>query len=170
MSFDSAADPVREFLENAGVPFEIVAPTLPTTTVPEAAIALGCSIEEVVKTLLFTDGSDRFVVAIATGLHRVDKTALANAARLSTIKLAPPELVLQKTGFSAGSVPPIALPAGIPMIVDARSAMLGIVFAGAGRSSAMLQIAMADIVRLNQAVVIPITQPGGTTLPGSASR
>jgi Cys-tRNA(Pro) deacylase len=146
------------FLRHHDVDFQFVAPGLPMPTVPVAAAAIGVSPELILKTLLFADGEGAYVVAIASGTTRIDRDRLARAARTRKPRPANPADVLAVTGYPAGGVAPLGLPASIPVIVDAATAALTVAYGGGGQEYLLLRVQVADVIRCNNALVADITE------------
>ena len=111
-------DRVRAALEAASLECEIR--TLPdsTRTAVEAAAAVGCSVGEIAKSLVFR-ADDRAVVAIMSGDNRLDPARLA-AALGEEVRRADADFVRAATGFAIGGVPPLghATPADVFMDRD----------------------------------------------------
>ena len=160
MSDASAPPHLLEYLERHELDHEIVAPGVPMPTVPDAAAAIGVEVEQILKTLLFDDRNGGFVVAIACGTGRVDRTRLAAASGSAKLRVADAHDVLRVTGYPAGGVAPLALPSHLPVIVDTAVVELPVAWGGAGREDLLLRVAPADIVRLNNATVAEIVTSG----------
>lgn len=145
------------FLRRHGVDVEFIAPGVPMPTVVSAAAALGVPEEQILKTLLFAaDG--HFVVAIANGIRRVDRSLLAEASGLIRPRAASPDAVAEITGYPAGGVAPLGLPDGLPVIVDVGVARIPTAYGGGGREDLLLRLATADVIRLNNALVRRIVE------------
>jgi Cys-tRNA(Pro) deacylase len=146
------------FLGKHGVDFELLAPGVPTPTVPTAAAALGVSSNLILKTLLFSGDDGSFVVAIANGTNRIDRDRLAHAAKMRKARPASPADVIAVTGFPAGGVAPLGLPSSVPVIVDAATAALTVVYGGGGHEQLLLRVQISDVIRCNNALVAEITE------------
>ena len=145
------------FLKRHGVDAEFVAPGVPMPTVATAAAAIGVPEEQILKTLLFvSDG--HYVVAIANGSGRIDRSLLADASGLAKPRAASPDLVAQITGYAAGGVSPLGLPENLPVIVDLGVARVPVAYGGGGREDLLLRLATADVIRLNNAFVRRIVE------------
>ena len=111
-------DRVRAALDAASL--ECTIRTLPdsTRTAVEAAAAVGCSVGEIAKSLVFRAG-DRAVIAIMSGDNRLDPRKLA-AAIGEDVDRADAGFVRAATGFAIGGVPPLghAIPADVFMDAD----------------------------------------------------
>jgi Cys-tRNA(Pro) deacylase len=162
MGPDELAPPhLRAFLEERGIDASFLAPGLPMPTVPLAAQAIGVAEDHILKTLVFAGDPGEFVVAIANGTHRIDRKLLANAALMRKPRAATPGDVIALTGYPAGGVAPVGLPASIPVIVDAATAALDIAYGGGGDEHLLLRIRVSDVIRCNNAVVADITEHPG---------
>ncbi len=147
-----------EFLTRHGLDFELVAPGVPMPTVSLAAQAIGVPEDHILKTLVFVGDAGEFVVAIANGTRRVDSTRLAAVAALRNPRPANPADVLAVTGYPAGGVAPLGLPASVRVIVDAATAALDVAHGGGGQEHLLLRVQVADIIRCNNALVADITE------------
>ena len=123
-------DRVRAALDAVGLNCAIR--TLPgsTRTAVEAATAVGCSVAEIAKTLVFRAG-DRAVVAIMSGDNRLDPGKLA-AALGEEVGRADADFVRAATGFAIGGVPPLGYATPVDVFMDADLFRFGEVWAAAG--------------------------------------
>lgn len=156
---DGAPGHLVEYLRKHGLDVEFVAPGVPMPTVPLAAQAMGVPEDQILKTLLFVGDSGAFVVAVANGTRRIDHTRLAEAAAMRKPRPAKPADVLAVTGYPAGGVAPLALPASVPVIVDAATAALTVAYGGGGQEHLLLRVQVSDVIRCNDALVADITEP-----------
>jgi Cys-tRNA(Pro) deacylase len=154
---DGVPGHLLEFLEKQGLEIDFVAPGVPMPTVVTAAAAVGASAELILKTLLFVDEDGAYVVAIANGTHRIDRNRLAETAALRRPRPADPTDVMAVTGYPAGGVAPLGLPAAVPVIVDAATAELGFAYGGGGQEHLLLRVQVSDVIRCNNALVADIT-------------
>jgi Cys-tRNA(Pro) deacylase len=153
-------DRVREALRHLKLDARIVSPGTPMPTVPLAAAAVGCSVEQIIKTVVFVTRDRQPVIAIANGTRRIDRKQLAEAAGVVSLRLADPDSVLQVTGFPAGGVSPIGIrDATVPVIIDPAVLDVESVFGGAGTEHDLLELHTADLVRHTSGTVAAITLP-----------
>jgi prolyl-tRNA editing enzyme YbaK/EbsC (Cys-tRNA(Pro) deacylase) len=90
-----------------------------THTAEEAAVAAGCALGQIIKTLVvYVAGTPK--LALVAGDRRLDDRLLS--ARFGVgrkqVKLASAEQVLELTGYPVGGVCPLGLPAPLPVLVD----------------------------------------------------
>lgn len=82
-----------------------------TRTAAEAAAAVGCSLSEIVKSLVFTaDGVP--VLVLMDGSSRVDVELVRRELDARKVERADADLVRETTGYAIGGVPPSATPPG----------------------------------------------------------
>ena len=123
-------DRVRAALEAASLACNIR--TLPdsTRTAVEAADAVGCSVGEIAKSLVFRAG-DRAVVAIMSGDNRLDPARLA-AAIGEEVRRADADFVRAVTGFAIGGVPPLGHATPVDVFMDPDLFRFDEIWAAAG--------------------------------------
>jgi len=111
MSKDSV-DRVRLALAELGLQTEIKEFSASTRTSADAAAAIGCSVAQIAKSLVFrAKPSGRAILVMASGANRVDEKKLA-AVLGETIGKADAEFVRAETGFAIGGVSPVGYDRG----------------------------------------------------------
>lgn len=126
-----------------------------THTAQQAADALGCGVEAIVKSLLFLAG-DSPVLVLASGPNRVDPDRLA--ALLGTeVALADAKTVKRVTGSSIGGVPPLGHPNDLPTIMDETLLELPVVWAAAASQHSVFDIEPARLAELTKATVARVS-------------
>ena len=103
-----AASPAALRVQAAlGERFQVLEFDASTRTAADAAAAIGCTVAEIAKSLIFRGAeSNRPVLVVASGACRVDETKVA-AAVGETIARADADFVREATGFAIGGVPPV---------------------------------------------------------------
>lgn len=160
---------LQRFLDENQIQARLLPDIGHTPTVPAAALALGVKPEQIIKTLLFlVERPDQEaampMVVISHGERRVDKGALAKRFGVSKkrVTLAPPDVVLATLGYPAGGVPPFGHLTPLPVVVDAsiKTAALrfdDVIFGGGGDDRTMLQLTVAELLRVTSAEVLPVS-------------
>jgi prolyl-tRNA editing enzyme YbaK/EbsC (Cys-tRNA(Pro) deacylase) len=121
-----------------------------TETAEAAALAVGCPIGQIVKSLVFRcDG--RSLLVLVPGDKRADRAKIAAAAGCEQVKVAGPDEVLRATGFSVGGVAPFPLRAIETVLIDRALLLHETVWVGAGSDRHMAALAPTDLVRLARA-------------------
>ena len=132
-------DRVGAALEAAGLDCTIRTLPASTRTAVEAAAAVGCSVAEIAKTLVFRAG-DRAVVAIMSGDNRLDPGKLA-AALGEQVGRADADFVRAATGFAIGGVPPLGYATPVGAFMDADLFRFAEVWAAGGSPFSVFPIA-----------------------------
>jgi Cys-tRNA(Pro) deacylase len=154
------SEDVEKFLEQSGIQGQILRLEDPTPTVELAARAVGATPERIVKSILFLVEGEP-VLAITCGTDRVDRRAIASQYGVGRkkVKLAPPERVLEETGYEVGTLPPFAHRQPIPTLLDRRVLDQPEIYAGGGGERALLRIMPQDILAAARAQVVDLTSP-----------
>ena len=122
-----------------------------TRTAVDAARAVGCQVEQIVKSLVFVAGG-RPVVVLVSGANRLDEKRLAAIAGEPVTK-ADAETARTATGYAIGGVPPFGHATDVPVFMDRDLLGHGVVWAAAGRPDSVFEIAPSRLRELSQAVV-----------------
>lgn len=155
----SAVERVAEALRAKGVRSEIRELPRSTRTAEEAAAAIGSTVGQIVKSLVFlVDG--RPVLVLASGAHRVDLIKLAQAAGAHAARRADADTVRQVTGFAIGGVPPVGHAQILPVFLDADLLGYDVVYAAAGTPHAVFAIAPKLLQQVTGAVVVDVAVSG----------
>jgi Cys-tRNA(Pro) deacylase len=141
---------VAACLRQSGVEARIEEFEAGTPTAQAAAEAVGCKLEQIVKSLVF-DCDGRPVVVLVPGDRRADSRKIARAAGSRHAKIVGPDEVQALTGFAAGSVAPFPLPKVERVLVDRQVLVHERVWIGAGSPRHMAMVAPVDLVRLAKA-------------------
>ena len=134
----------------AGLAIEVVRFPSGTRTAEDAARAVGCSVAQIVKSLVFVvDG--RPVVALVSGADRLDPARLAAAMRAAHVRRAGGDEVRAATGYAIGGVPPLGHLQPLPILIDQRLLSFEQVWAAAGLPDAVLSVAPLALERAARA-------------------
>ncbi|MBX3099757.1 MAG: YbaK/EbsC family protein [Salinibacterium sp.] len=126
-----------------------------THTAQQAADALGCGVEAIVKSLLFeADGQPLLV--LASGPNRVDVSLLAELLGVPVTK-ADAKRVKIVTGSSIGGVPPLGHPDALRTIIDETLLELPIVWAAAASATSVFSIEPHRLAELTDATVARVS-------------
>ncbi len=156
MPLKPSAQRVQDALRAAGFPNEVVELPGSARTAAEAAAAVGCSVGQIVKSLLFeASPSGRAVLVAASGSHRVDEREVA-AVVGERIGRASPDFVRERTGFSIGGVPPIGHAQPLLAVVDEALLAYDRIWAAAGHPHAVFALTPAELVRMTGGTVARI--------------
>ncbi len=119
--------------------------TLPdlTRTAVEAAEAVGCTVGEIAKSLVFHAGESA-VFAVVSGDDRLDPAKLGEAVG-AEVSRADAKFVRAATGFAIGGVPPLGHAAPVTLFMDPRLFRFARVWAAAGSPFSVFAIEPARL-------------------------
>jgi prolyl-tRNA editing enzyme YbaK/EbsC (Cys-tRNA(Pro) deacylase) len=119
-----------------------------TRTAAEAAAAIGCTVAEIAKSLVFrARESGRPVLVVASGVNRVDEKKVA-ALMGEKISRADAEFVRENTGFAIGGVPPVGHATAPLTLIDEDLLTFATIWAAAGTPNAVFKLTPAELVEL----------------------
>jgi prolyl-tRNA editing enzyme YbaK/EbsC (Cys-tRNA(Pro) deacylase) len=147
----SSVERVRRALAKAGLEARIEEFPASTRTAQDAATAIGTSVGQIVKSLVFRAG-DAPVLALMSGSNRLDLARLATLAGAPIAK-ADADVVRAATSYAIGGVPPIGFPTRIPTFIDRDLLQYATVWAAAGTPRHVFPIASSDLARVTGGTV-----------------
>jgi prolyl-tRNA editing enzyme YbaK/EbsC (Cys-tRNA(Pro) deacylase) len=131
-----------------GAEFEVLEFDASTRTAADAAAAIGCTVSQIAKSLVFkASDSGRPVLVIASGSVRVDVEKVS-ALLGEPIGRADADFVREQTGFAIGGVPPIAHQVQPVVFIDESLLQYETIWAAAGTPNTVFQLTPDDLVRL----------------------
>jgi prolyl-tRNA editing enzyme YbaK/EbsC (Cys-tRNA(Pro) deacylase) len=164
MSLSTSAQRVQDVLMKLGLTLQVAELPDSTRSAAEAAEAIGCSVGQIAKSLVFKiRNSQEPVLVIASGLNRVDEKKIG-ALLGKEISKADADFVRQKTGFAIGGVPPVGHNQPVTTFIDQDLLVFDEIWAAAGTPNAVFRLTGDDLVRATGGRVVgvklkAITQP-----------
>jgi prolyl-tRNA editing enzyme YbaK/EbsC (Cys-tRNA(Pro) deacylase) len=131
---------------------------LPQTTrrASDAAAAIGCRVEQIVKSLVFRGRrSGRPLLVVASGANRVDEAVLGALAG-EPVEKPDADYVRQRTGYVIGGVPPIGHAEPLLTFIDADLLRFDELWAAAGSPNAVFRLTPAELVAMTGGQVVRI--------------
>jgi Cys-tRNA(Pro) deacylase len=153
----SATDRVRAALAERDLSVEIIEFPQGTRTAADAARAVGCTVAQIVKSLLFI-ADERPVLVLASGANRVDLRKLARLTGASRVEKATADNTRAVTGFSIGGVPPVGHLTPLPVLFDETLLQHPTVYAAAGTPHAVFAIDPQALARVTEGVVADLAE------------
>jgi len=123
-----------------------------TKTAADAATAIGVSVGQIVKSLVFGVDSE-IVMALVSGSNQLDEKKLAAAAGGAKCSRVDADAVRAATGYPIGGVPPFGHATQLRIFIDPDLLQYDEVWAAAGTWNDNFGAAPADIVRVAGGVV-----------------
>lgn len=124
---------VVDAAEAMGLPITLKTMDQSTRTAEEAAAACGCTVGQIVKSLVFRDRErDALVLMLVSGQHNADLDHIAQTYG-PKLERADTRRVRYETGFAIGGVAPIGHKQTLPIYMDEVLLTYSEVWAAAGR-------------------------------------
>jgi prolyl-tRNA editing enzyme YbaK/EbsC (Cys-tRNA(Pro) deacylase) len=150
-----AAARVQDLLRAAGSAAKVKQFPVTARTAAEAAGAIGCTVAQIAKSLVFRAKSGKPILVIASGVNRVDEKKIA-AALGEPIGKADAAFVRDTTGYAIGGVAPIGHATPLRIFIDEDLRGQTAIWAAAGHPHAVFQLTAAELERLTGGAVIPV--------------
>jgi Cys-tRNA(Pro) deacylase len=145
--------------EILGSDYEVQEFVLPTRTVAEAAVAIGCEDAQIAKSLVFRSDSGRSVLVVMCGTNRVDTAKVAVIVG-EKITRADPDFVRERSGYAIGGVPPVGHRTRPVTVLDQDLLGFNEVWAAAGTPNTVFRLAPRDLQTLTGAHFHDVAQLG----------
>ena len=116
----ASAQQFQDHLASRGYPNRVVEMPDSTRTSTEAAAAIGCSVAQIAKSIIFRSEQNDSVLAVmvvASGINRVDEKKV-EALIGHPVRKADADFVRQQTGYSIGGVPPTGHDHPVKILID----------------------------------------------------
>lgn len=147
---------VREALARFGLETEIREFDASTRTSADAAAAIGCTVAQIAKSVIFrAKAAGQPVLVIASGVNRVDEKKL-EAAVGDKIGRADPDFVRATTGFAIGGVAPVGHTGPVRIFIDQDLNQYAEIWAAAGSPNAVFRLTPADLQRVTGGTVLAV--------------
>jgi prolyl-tRNA editing enzyme YbaK/EbsC (Cys-tRNA(Pro) deacylase) len=156
MSLSTSAQSVQDALMELGLTLQVVELPNSTRSAAEAAKAIGCSVGQIAKSLIFkTRNSQEPILVIASGPNRVDEKKIGVLVG-ERITKPDADFVRQHTGFSIGGVPPVGHNQPITTFIDQDLLAFDEIWAAAGTPNAVFRLTGDDLVRATGGQVVGV--------------
>jgi prolyl-tRNA editing enzyme YbaK/EbsC (Cys-tRNA(Pro) deacylase) len=153
----SSAQRVQDILKERGFSSLVVELPDSTRTAREAAKAVGCRVEQIVKSLVFKGRtSNKPLLVVASGSNRVNEQRLSELAG-EPIEKADADFVRQQTGFVVGGVPPLGHTKQLEIFIDEDLLQYEQLWAAAGTPHAVFQLSPSELKAMTGGRVVSIT-------------
>ena len=151
-----SAKTVQDALLEKGMAFEVVELSESTRTAKDAAQTLGCSVAQIVKSLLFrSEETHRPILVLASGINRVNEVAIEKIIGEKIVK-ADADFTREVTGFAIGGVPPVGHKKAIETFIDKDLLKFDELWAAAGTPNAVFCLNSGDLLGLTNGKVVSI--------------
>ena len=142
----SAASALR-VQEILGAAYQVVEFEESTGTSAEAAAAIGCTLAQIAKSLVFRSPTGKSVLVVASGANRVDEKKVKQIIG-KKIGRADPDFVRAMTGYAIGGVAPVGHLSAPLVLLDSGLQAFTEIWAAAGTPNAVFKLTPAQLQAL----------------------
>jgi len=157
MELTASAQKIQKELASRGIQAKVVELPDSTRTAVEAAQAIGCTVPQIVKSLVFRGAeSGKAILIEAAGINRVNEKAVAMIIGEPIVK-ADADFVREKTGFAIGGVPPLGHATEMGSVfIDEDLLQFLELWAAAGTPHAVFPLTPEQLIEISGGKVISI--------------
>ncbi len=155
---DSSLERVTQALSAFGMEHRVVELSSSTRTAQEAAWALGVSVAQIAKSLVFLCGEEA-VLVIASGANRVSLEKL-RAHLGQEVRRADAESVRKATGFAIGGVPPLGHLKSLRVLIDQDLLCHSEIYAAAGTPRSIFRLNAQELMHITQGQAVDLREEG----------
>jgi prolyl-tRNA editing enzyme YbaK/EbsC (Cys-tRNA(Pro) deacylase) len=150
-------DDVRSYLVPLGL--EVLRFEEHTPTAETAAVAVGCTVAEIAKSILLLVGG-KPVLVVTCGDMKVKSSKLKQAIGL-TGKVTFPgnDEVIRVTGYASGGVCPFLLPAELPVLLDCSLQRFPVIYPAAGDDHSAVAVDFSRLAAISGGRVAEVCDP-----------
>ena len=147
-TLSSAAQKVQDVLDQIGLGHRVLELSVPVKTAQQAADAVGCTVAQIAKSLIFKGvESHQAVLVITSGANRVSETRVTTLLG-EGIARADPDFVRERTGFSIGGIPPVGHSTPSIVLIDQDLLAFPTIWAAAGHPNSLFELDPRDLERM----------------------
>lgn len=152
----NSARKVQDALQALGMTLQVVELPGSTRTAAEAAQAIGTTVGQIAKSLVFrTTTTQRPVLIIASGPNRVNEKLIGHLLG-ETIEKADADFVRERMGFVIGGVPPVGHLEKPETLIDEDLFQYPEIWAAAGTPHAVFRLLPDDLVQITGGRVVAV--------------
>jgi len=157
MEISNSAKKVQDALKSAGIEAKVVELPDSTRTAVEAAQAIGTTVAQIVKSLVFRgQTSGKAILIEASGINRVNEKAVA-AILGEPIGKADADFVREQTGYAIGGIPPLGHAHEMgAVLIDEDLLQYEELWAAAGTPHAVFRLTPDELIKIAGGKVVSI--------------
>lgn len=145
----SPVEAVRSFLKQKGYAREIIHTEATIFTVQDASAAVGAPEPEILKSILLrVNRGEYFILALMSGVNRVETKKIKKILGASHVSFADPNLCLEWSGFAPGGVPPVGYPEQPRTLLDEDLFLYKTVWSAAGTDHDFFPVSPDDLMEM----------------------
>jgi prolyl-tRNA editing enzyme YbaK/EbsC (Cys-tRNA(Pro) deacylase) len=147
---------VQEALKALGFTNQVLELQSTTRTSAEAAQAVGCTVEQIAKSIVFQGKqTHKPILVIASGPNRVNEKRIEEFIS-EPLGKADANYVREQTGFVIGGVPPLGHLEKLEIFIDEDLLKYEEIWAAAGSPNAVFKLTPSDLIKMTGGRVVSI--------------
>lgn len=151
-----SAEKVQKILNEFGFELNVVELSDSTRTAQEAADAIGCSVSQIAKSLIFKGkASQKPILIVASGTNRVNEKGIKEHIG-EKLEKADADFVLDQTGYAIGGIPPLGHKNPITTIIDEDLLQYDTIWAAAGTPHAVFKLSPKILTEITKGEILNI--------------
>ncbi|NMB33043.1 MAG: YbaK/EbsC family protein [Clostridium sp.] len=151
-----SAERVQKVLDEFDLGLQAVELPDSTRTAKEAADAIGCTIGQIVKSLVFrTKISKEPILILVSGKNRVNEKAVKEYIG-EKLEKADADFILECTGYAIGGIPPVGHKTPITTYIDEDLMNYDEIWAAAGTPNAVFKLTSGALAKITNGSIIGI--------------
>ena len=156
-----SAQKIADAARSLGLEISVTEFNESTRTADAAAEAVGCTVGQIVKSLLFIV-RDQPTMVLVSGDNRMDEKKLAALCGVGRkqVKRSDANTVREVTGFAIGGVPPFGHVTELPVYIDADLQRFDVIWAAAGTPRAVFDITPQALIQATRGTVADVKVDG----------
>jgi len=119
-------------------------------TAQQAAEAIGCELDQIVKSLVFRAADDSALLVLTAGGNRVDEKTIG-ATLGGAVRMGDAVFVRAQTGYAIGGVPPFGHPRPLQTLIDEDLLAFDEIWAAGGTPNTVFPIQPARLLEITGA-------------------
>lgn len=148
MALSPTAQKVQDLLASLGFNFKVIEFQESTRTAQEAAERAGCTLGQIIKSLIFKGKTtDKPILVLTSGANHVNEERISEYAG-EPIGRADADFVRTVTGFAIGGVPPLGHAQKMETYLDEDLLQYTTVWAAAGTPNAIFELNPDALIKM----------------------
>lgn len=146
---------VQAAIHAAGLANRVHELDVPMKTADAAAAAVGCTVAQIVKSIVLRRAAGAPLLVATSGANRVNFAKVA-AIVGDEVTMADPKTVRTITSYAVGGVPPLGYPAPLETLVDASLMAHDTLWAAAGHPHSLFPLTPQELLALTNGRVAEV--------------
>ena len=142
-----------DYLKSQNLKFDIKTFSESTRTSADAAIALGCLLGQIAKSLIFQTEDGEPILIIASGPNRINELKIEKIIG-KKISKADAVFVRKHTGYVIGGVPPVGFPVPITTYIDEDLLNFRQIWSAAGDPNSVFPLTPANLIQITRGIIV----------------